>query len=321
MSNQTKRIAVVGGGTGIFSVLSGLKDYPVELSAIVSMADDGGSTGILREEFGTLPPGDIRRALIALSDSGKLLCDLFNYRFAKGGLKGHNFGNLLITALSEMEGDFVKAVKAAGKILNIRGKVIPVTLAKTRLCAKMENDQIVVGETNIDIPKHNGRLKIKKVFLKPPCQATDAAGRALLRADLIVIGPGDLYTSILPNLLVKGISRSIRESPAKKIYVCNLMTKFGETDDFRALDFLQALEKYLGKNVLDYIFLNNKRPGAARIEKYEKEKAAFVEYKREDFEGRNIRVIEKNFLRSKGFIRHDPGKLAKEVFKILIAET
>lgn len=311
------KIVVIGGGTGSFTVLSGLKKYPVELSAIVTMADSGGSSRILREEFGILPPGDVRQALVALSQSEKLLADLFTYRFKEGGLAGHSIGNLLITALERIKGSFEKAIAEAGKILNIKGKVIPVTLENTTLYAILENGQIIKGEDNIDVPKHDPNLKIKKVYLEPKARANKMAMKSILEADLIVIGPGDLYTSIIPNLLVEGIPEAIRKSKAKKVYVCNLMTKFGETNNFQGLDFVREIEKYLGGKFLDYVIFNNKRPSSFRIKKYEKAKASFVKYQKKDFQGENFKIIEGNFLRKKGFIRHDPEKLAKALLKIL----
>lgn len=328
---KNKKIVVIGGGTGVFTVLSGLKKYPVDLSAIVTMADNGGSTRILREEFGILPPGDIRRALVALARSEKMLASLFNYRFKKGGsLAGHNFGNLLITALERMKGDFEKAIDEAGKILNIKGEVIPVTLENTNLYALLEDGKIIEGEANIDVPKHNPHLKIKRVYLKPQAKANKRAKSAILKADLIVIGPGDLYTSIIPNLLVRGIPQALKESPAKKVYVCNLMTKLGETHDFTYLDFVKQIERYLGRDarrlaeserpvlgkVLDYVIFNTKRPLASRVAKYEREGATFVKYNRKNFPHGRCKVIEGNFLREKGFIRHDSAKLTKTILQI-----
>ena len=312
-----KNIVVIGGGTGIFTVLSGLKKYSIHLSAIVSMADNGGSTKILREEFGILPPGDARRALIALSRSEKLLSDLFNYRFNKGCLNGHNFGNILITALERIKGNFEKAIEEAGRILNIKGEVIPVTLGNTNLYAILENGQVIEGEANIDVPKHDARLKIKKVYLKPQVKVNKKAKSAISKADLIVIGPGDLYTSVIPNLLVKGVPEAIRKSRAKKVYICNLMTKLGETNNFKGTDFVKEVEKYLRGKLLNYIIFNNKKPLPARIAKYEKEGAVFVRCDKNNFKGKKLKVIRGNFLRKKGFIRHDPNKLAKTIIKTL----
>lgn len=314
------KIVVIGGGTGVYSVLSGLKDYSVKLNAIISMADDGGSTGVLREEFGILPPGDIRRALVALSSEQKTLCDLFNYRFKIGKLKDHNFGNIFITALCKVfNDDFQKAVEAAGEILNIKGKVIPVTLDKGRLNAKLENGKIIVGETNIDIPKYDGKLKIEKIYLRPNCKINPKAKKTILDSDFIIIGPGDLYTSVLPNLLVEGVPEAIKKSKAKKIYVCNLMTKFGETNNFYAKDFIYEIENYLGENILDYIILNNKIPPSKFLFKYRKARAKMVRYKDHDFQQKNhykVKIIKANVIRMGDFIRHDPKKIAKIIYSL-----
>src|SRR6056297_2640265 len=272
--SREKKIAVIGGGTGIYSVLTGLKKQSVELSAIVSMADNGGSTGVLREEFGVLPPGDIRRALVALSESEELLCELFNYRFEKGSLEGHNFGNLFLTALSEMEGSFQQGVEQAMTLLNVKGKVLPVTTEDAQLHAELENGQVIKGETNIDVPKHDGNLKIERVFLKPECSINPKAKKNLKEADVIVIGPGDLYTSIVPNLLVDGVPEVIKGSNADVVYICNLMTKFGETNGFKASDFIDTVKKYL-QQTPDYVLINSKKPSSERIKKYEQEGAEF----------------------------------------------
>jgi len=306
------KIAVIGGGTGAFSVLTGLKKHSVELSAIVSMADNGGSTGVLREEFGVLPPGDIRRALVALSESEELLCDLFNYRFEEGSLEGHSFGNLFLTALSKMEGDFQKGVEQAMTLLNVQGKVLPVTTDNAQLHAELEDGRIIKGESNIDVPKHDGSLKIERVFLKPDCKINPKAQKELKKADAIVIGPGDLYTSIVPNLLVKGVSEVIEKSSAEKIYICNLMTKYGETNNFTASDFIGIIEKHLES--LDHVLINNKKPAEERIKKYEKEGAEFVTY--HQLKG-SFQIIKEDLIRDSGYIRHDPEKTAQAILNIL----
>lgn len=274
---KDKRAVVIGGGTGTFNVLSGLKNFPVFLSAVVSMADDGGSTGILRDQYGVLPPGDIRRALVALSRSDKILRQLFVYRFRGGDLSGHSFGNIFLSTLEKITGDFSSAVEEASKLLNIRGTVLPVTLGNTRLYAKLADGKIIEGEANIDIPSTKTRAKIKKVWLKPSAEINPHAKEAILEADLIVIGPGDLYTSLIPNLLVRGVPEAIRKSKAKKVFVSNLMTKFGETQGFGAEDFVKEIEKYLGRGVLDATLFNNKKPSAKLLKKYRREQAEFVE--------------------------------------------
>ncbi|OHA63645.1 MAG: hypothetical protein A2842_02720 [Candidatus Wildermuthbacteria bacterium RIFCSPHIGHO2_01_FULL_48_25] len=314
---KRKNVVVIGGGTGTYTVLSGLKEYPVNLTAIVSMADDGGSTRILREEFGILPPGSVRPALVALSNAPEALSEIFNFRFAKGTFKGHNFGNLFITALTEQFGNFEKALGEAGRLLNIQGEVIPSTLQHIRLVAKLENGKLIEGETEIDVPKHDGRLKIQKIWLSPKAKANPKALLAVKEADLIVLGPGDLFSSIIPNLLVEGMPSAVKKSKAKVVFVCNIMTKFGETTGFSAEDFLNVLEKYLGKNVVDCLVVNKTKPLKARVKKYEKEKAEFVRYNRGLLQKRVKDVLETDLLRRGGFIRHDSDKLAKVLFSLV----
>ena len=313
---EKPKIVVIGGGTGVFTVLSGLRNYPVDLAAVVSMADDGGSSGVLREEFGILPPGDVRRVMVALSHSDdRVLSDLFNYRFEQGGLKGHAFGNIMLTALERICGSFEEAVKEAGRILGVRGQVLPVTTQNVRLCAQLEDGTLIRGETNIDIPKHDVSLGIKKVFLEiPGAKINQEARRVILSADLIVMGPGDLYTSIVPNLLVGGVPAAIRRSRAKKVYVVNLMTKQGETNGFKAQDFIHTIEKYTGPGVLDHVIINTKRPSADRLKHYEKESAEFVSA---DKLGSKPVPIFGDFLRRRGFVRHDPEKLAKVLISLI----
>lgn len=314
-----KKIVVIGGGTGVFTVLSGLKKFPYQLTAVLTMADDGGSSGVLREEFGILPPGDIRRALVALSTSSPLLAKLFTYRFKNGeGLKGHSFGNLFLTALERITGDFSKAINEAAKILGIKGKILPVTLDKTRLFARLENNYLVVGESNIDIPKHDPNLAIEEIFLNPPAKANKEVIKEIKKADAIVIGPGDLYSSILPNFLVKGIKEAIKKAKAKKIYVCNIMTKYGETNNFKASDFVKTLEKYLGKGVIDYVLINSQKPKAKYLKKYLKEKAQLVVFDKKNFtNGKKYEIITARLLREGPLLRHDPLKLARAISKIV----
>lgn len=310
-----KKVVVIGGGTGGFTVLTGLRDYSFALSAIVNMADDGGSTGVLREEFGTLPAGDIRRALIALSDSNKkTLSELFNYRFGEEtSLHGHSMGNLLLTALEKITGDFGSAVKEAGEILNIKGEVIPVTLQMTRLCANLTDGTTITGETNIDIPKHDGNIKIKNIFLDPEVEANPDAISAIKKADVIVLGPGDVYTSLLPNLIVKGVSEAIKNSKAKLIYNVNIMTKFGETNHFKASDFVGKMEGFVGHGRINVISVNIERPTGKIVERYKKENVEFVE---NDLSG-DERLVTGDFLRDGMFLRHDSWKLAKALAKII----
>lgn len=312
---KKKKIVVIGGGTGAFTVLSGLRKHPVDLAAVVSMADDGGSTGMLREEFGVLPPGDVRRVLVALSHTDdRILSDLFNYRFSQGGLNGHSFGNIMLTALERITGSFEGAVSEAARMLGVEGEVLPVTLENVRLCAELEDGSIVRGETNIDIPKHDGTLAIKRLWLDPKASISARARNAIASADMIVIGPGDLYTSVVPNLLVRGMRSAIQKSRGKKVYVVNVMTKLGETHGFHASHFVEALERYLGKGILHYVLLNTKRPSRDRLKYYEKESSEFVEAG--DMAARPTPIYG-DFLRSHGFVRHDPDRLAKMLVSLL----
>lgn len=310
-----KKVCFIGGGTGGFTVLSGLHEYPLHLSAIVSMADDGGSTGVLREEFGTLPAGDIRRALIALSDSNKkVLSELFNYRFEESSsLHGHSMGNLLLTALEKITGDFASAVKEAGEVLNIDGEVIPVTLERTRLCAVLTDGTEIEGETNIDIPKHDGTKKIKSIYLKPDVRANPDAVKTIKSADYIILGPGDVFTSILPNLIVNGISEAIKKSKAKVIYNVNIMTKFGETNGFKSSDFVEKMEEQIGAGRIDFITINTEKPTGDIVKRYEKENVEFVENNMVS----DKRLVKGDFLRDGMFLRHDADKLAKALSKII----
>ncbi|TSC78116.1 MAG: hypothetical protein G01um101433_403 [Parcubacteria group bacterium Gr01-1014_33] len=313
--NSPPKIVVIGGGTGVFTALSGLKQYPVDLTAIVSSADDGGPNGVLREEFGILPPGDMRKALLAMAfPNDQVLFDLFNYRFQEGRLKGYSCGSIILTALERITGDFPRAIKEAGRLLGVRGEVLPVARRNARLFAELEDGTVIRGETNIDIPKHDGKLKIINVWLEPAARANREAIRAIRTADVIVIGPGDLYTSIIPNFLVKGIPRAIKKSRGRKVYVTNIMTKWGETHGFAAADFTSALEKYLGKDVLDYVCINTTRPSASRRARYEHESSECVEKGELD---KNKKYIFGNFIRSRGFIRHDPDRLAQVLLKLV----
>ncbi len=313
---------VIGGGTGTFMVLSALKNYDLNLTAVVSMADDGGSTGILRDQYGVLPPGDIRRALVALSRNSGILRELFNFRFEGGDFKGHNFGNIFLSALEKINGNFGLAVKEASKILNIEGSVLPVTLDNVRLNARLESGDLVCGETRIDIPKKGKtRARISKVWLRPRANINPEAIGVFKKADLIILGPGDLYTSLIPNLLVKGIAEVIRKSPAKKVFVCNLMTKFGETDDFCAEDFISEIEKYLGAGVLDYAIFNNKKPHTKILARYKKEKAEFITppvVQHRMLDNNKPKFILADLLDDGPFIRHNPRKkLAKVLTKLI----
>lgn len=328
---QNKKIVVIGGGTGCFTVLSGLKKYPVQLSAIVSMADSGGSNRVIRDEFGLLPTSDIRQCFVALAEDNnsleQSLRKLFIYRFPKGkGLKGMTFGNLFMAALADIFGSQIGAIKKTSQILKIKGRVLPVTLTDSNLVAIYENGKKVIGEHLIDEPRHNGKLRIKKIYLKPKAKTYPEAIKAILKADLIVIGPGDLYTSLIVNLLTKGIVGALQKTRAKIVYVLNLMTKYGQTYGFTAKDHIQALEKYLGKDHLDFVLVNSKPTPKAALKKYKKEHEFPVI---DDLKDSYFKIIRSDFLSKKetkrvlgdilkrSLIRHDPNKLAKTLIKLI----
>jgi len=321
---QRPKVVVIGGGTGTYTVLTGLKNYPLDLIAIVSMLDSGGSSGILRDEFGILPPGDVRRALLALSclPLEKIsLRQLFEYRFNNGtGLKGHSFGNLLLTALTDITGREDLAIQEAAKILAVKGQVLPVTLSKSNLCVRLEDGTIIKGETNIDIRRIRPNLKIVDVFLDPKIRVFPQARKAILSADLIVLGPGDLYTSVIPNLLVSGVNRAIARSSAKLVYVCNLMTKHGETDGFTASDFVKEILRYLGpaQKKLTVVLLNNDFSVPAKVlRRYQREKSFPVKADIEECRQLVSQVIAKPLAAAGQLWRHDSRKLARALVSLL----
>jgi uncharacterized cofD-like protein len=261
------KVVAVGGGTGLPSVLRGMKQYTSHITAVVTMADDGGSSGRLRREMNVPPPGDLRNNIAALSDDEDLMTRLFQYRFGEGGLEGHSFGNLFLTALSDITGNMEAAVAVAGRVLAITGRVVPSTLHSVNLGADVRlpdgKVQRVEGESNI--PKAGG--KIERVFLEPPnVPALPEAIRALLEAELIVLGPGSLYTSILPNLMVRGIAEALRASRAQVVYVCNIAQQPGETDDYGVAEHLEALERHVGAGVIEVVLANNHYPEPRRGE-------------------------------------------------------
>lgn len=326
------RVVTIGGGTGSYVSLMGLKKYDLKLSAIVSMLDNGGSSGILRDELGVLPPGDVRQCLVALADSSKLLRDLFNYRFEDGGLKGHSFGNIFLSTLEKQSGSMKRAIEEAGKILRIKGKVVPITFTKnTALCVDLTDGTTIKGETHIDVvEKKEKRAPIEKVYLSSPASLNDDAREEIEKADYILIGPGDLYTSLLPSILVDGMPEALEKSKAKKIFVVNLMTKYGHTNGYSAKKHLDELEKYLGKGVVDYVLINSKKPKKAVLSWYEE----YNEYPVRDdlFEGEQYKVFRKDLLKDvmvaqdasdtlrRSLIRHDSKKLASEIMDIISSQ-
>jgi len=316
------KVVAIGGGTGLPFVLEGMKKYSQDLTAIVTVTDSGRSSGQLRRDLGVLPPGDIRNCLIALSESEKVLHDLFNYRFDQGSLDGMSVGNIFIAAMAKVTGSFEQALKETSGILAIQGKVFPSTLRDTHICARLCDGTLIEEEYNMRQPE---KAEIEEVFLKPAdVEAFGEAVDEILASDLIVLGPGSLYTSIVSNLLVKGITQAIRRSPAKKVYVCNIVTQPGQTDGFDANKHVAAIEKYLGKGVLDCVILNSTQPPASIMKRYEEDRAELVRAEAysgsvraicadvmEDLKGKRV-LWEKQDL-----IRHDPDKLARVLIESL----
>ena len=313
---KKKHIVCLGGGNAMpKAVLRGLKKYPVKISVICAMLDSGGSAGRLRKDYQIVSPGDIRRAFLALANTSPVIENLFNYRFEAGFLKGHNFANLFITALELSTHNYDKTFQEFGKLLNVRNEVLPATLSNATLYALLENGKVISGETNIDVPKHNKRLKIKKVFLKPQPKAYPRAVAALESADLIIIGPGDLYSSLAQLLLIPGIAKAIKKSKGKSVYVCNLMTKRGETNSFSVLDFTKEIEHYL-KGKLDYVLYNNFFPAEKTVATYKKSHPELIGLIKEDEGLSKTKFIGTNLL-LRDTIEHDEKKLAKALISLL----
>ncbi|HEU4758502.1 MAG TPA: gluconeogenesis factor YvcK family protein, partial [Dehalococcoidia bacterium] len=302
------RIVAVGGGTGLSTLLRGLKEYTGNLTAIVTVADDGGSSGVLRRELGVLPPGDVRNCIAALADAEPLMTKLFQYRFSDGsGLAGHSFGNLFIVAMSGVVGNFEDAIRQTSRVLAVRGQIIPSTLANVTLCAKMTDARTIEGESSIG----NGHGRIRQVYLMPENPpAHPEAVRAILEADMIVLGPGSLYTSVLPNLLVQGVRRALSASSAVKVYVCNVATQPGETDGFGVRDHLAVIEEHVGRHLIDFVLANDNV--SAEIER-----AAGSEPVRVDAAlHRGIRLLTADVVSEENRYHHDSKKLAEAIMRI-----
>lgn len=331
---RTKKIVTLGGGTGSFTLLSGLKKYPVELSAIVSMADDGGSTGMLRDELGVLPPGDVRQCLVALSESSEKMRSLMNYRFEEGSLEGHSFGNLFLSALEKMNGDFSTGVEDAMKLLNVHGEVIPVTRHDAHLRMILSNGNSVEGESEI------GRTDVQAVGMQKieydtKVDAHPNAVDRIMKADAVVIGPGNHYCSILPNLVISDIARAIRLSRARIIYVANLTNKKGHTIGWNVDDYVRSIEAYIGHGRVDDVIFNVQKLPSELVKKYEKIEGenTLVRAGSRAHTARTYRMIEVFAVSNRSpkiskadalgaqraFIRHDAFKLAKVIMFLLDA--
>ena len=325
-------IVVIGGGTGSFTLLSGLKNYTHNITALVNMVDDGGSTGQLRDELGVLPAGDVRQCLVALSTSPKVR-DLFNYRFNEGSMKGHAFGNLFMAALEKMTGNFTEAVKVAGEVLNIRGRVEPITFDNITLVTRLADGTVVRGQ-------HEAESLIIPVGerpwldLEPTARINPQARQAILSADLVVIAPGLLYGSLAPALLVSGVTRALAETKAKKVYVCNLVNKPGQTDEFTVADYASEIERFAGVK-LDHVLYNNHRPSQELIDRYAKDGELLVEWNKEELKKKHFYASGKRLIADevwentnaasdplaaqRSLIRHDADRVARELMRIYFA--
>jgi uncharacterized cofD-like protein len=325
--NRKIRVACIGGGTGLFNLLMGIKNISdVVLESIVSVTDDGGSSGRLRESFGVLPPGDVRRSLVALSNAPEVMNELMAYRFDSGGcLVGHNLGNLLITALAKIKGSMSGAVSSLGDVLNIRGIVHPISTTKAKLCALFEGGKVIKGESNIDLCKNRSpELRLKRCWHEPKSQCDVSAYSSIVNSDFVIIGPGDLFTSVITNLLVKGISKAIATTKAKKIYICNLMTKPGETSNFDALDHIREILKYLKGGHLDYIVISdNNRLSMDAVLRYSRKGQFPVKVGSLNAikkKAPKAKIIVADVAHERELIRHDSVKLQDVIFDIVKKE-
>ena len=306
-------IVTIGGGSGLSTLLRGLKNYPVDITAVVAVSDDGGSSGKLRTELGVLPPGDIRNCLVALSEEENLMTKLFSYRFPKKGfLSNHSFGNLFLTALSSISGGFDKAISNASRILAIKGKVLPVSLDNVILKAELEDGTKVSGETKISKSKKT----ISKVEIFPTnAKSSKTVTNAILKADYVILGPGSLYTSIIVNLLFKDVMNALKKTKAKKIYVCNIMTQFGETTNFKLSDHINAIEKHSYKGIIDIVLVNNGKIQSSVVNRYKKQKSMPVVVDKKAL--KNVKIVEKDFISKTQYAHHDYTKLAKVIFNLI----
>jgi uncharacterized cofD-like protein len=322
------RIVAVGGGTGLSTVLRGLKEFvprhgqrdarhPIEdLAAVVTVMDDGGSSGRLRREYSILPPGDIRNCLVALSDDEALLSRLFQYRFAGGrGLRGHSFGNLFLAALANITGDFADAVRVSGQVLAIRGRIYPSTLQNVTLEATMEDGRVVAGETRI--PRAHGRireLRLRPRRVRPLAEAM----RAIQQANVILVGPGSLYTSVIPNLLVTGVAEEIARSKAARVYIPNLMTQPGETDGMSTADHVRAIYQHTGRRLFNWVVINQQKISPRVVKRYHAEGAEPVVNETRELARLGLRCISGELLEERGVIRHDSARLARLLVKTFL---
>lgn len=314
--DKQPRVVVVGGGTGMPVLLRGLKNLPIDLIAIVTVADDGGSTGRLRDEMAIPAPGDIRNVIAALSDAEPMLVELFQHRFEVGnGLSGHSLGNLLLAAMTSVTGDFYDGIKEISRVLNVKGTIYPISTENLSLHAKMKDGTIVSGESNIPLSNKG----IDHVFISPePVKPFSHAVQAIVEADLVVIGPGSLYTSIMPNLIVPSVQEALEQTKAKIVYVCNLMTQAGETTGYTASDHVEAINRHIGKGIVDAIVVHNEPIKDTIKEKYAEENAEPVIYDTDKLLAFGLEIIEGDIVNKEHpALRHDTDKIAKLLYSLL----
>jgi uncharacterized cofD-like protein len=314
---QGPHIVAIGGGTGLSTILRGLKAYSSNITAIVTVTDDGGSSGRLVKDKGMIPPGDIRNCLVALADAEKSMTDLFQHRFKNdsGSLSGHSMGNLLIAALVDQSNkDFEKAIERASDVLNIRGRVVPSTLANVQLKALLDDGIEITGETAIV----EAGKKIERIYLEPSnVEPHKAALEAIRDADIVCIGPGSVFTSIIPNLLVPGIGQALKETQAVKVYICNVMTQPGESDSFSASEHVRAILRHTVSHIFDYVLVNTGVPSESAIDKYRGSGQFLVDADTDLIRSMGFRPITADFTSETDFVRHDPAKVASRVMGLL----
>ncbi len=313
------RIVAIGGGTGLSTMLRGLKQYTSNLTALVTVADDGGGSGVLREDLGMLPPGDIRNCILALADTEPIMQNLLQYRFQDGMLKGQSFGNLFLAAMDGISESFEEAVKKMSNVLAVTGTVLPITLEDVRLCAEMENGETILGEHNIGHRSRENKTRIKRVFFnQSKVKPLEEAIAAIMEADIVVLGPGSLYTSILPNLLVEGVCDALAGTKAIIVYVCNVMTQPCETEGYTLADHITAIEKHSRKGIIDFCIANTESIPETMKERYRQDGAELVRVDTEEVERLGIEIITGDFKAiNNNYVRHDSNKLAKKIMELV----
>lgn len=319
ISVKGPKVVAVGGGTGLSTMLRGLKQYSSNLTALVTVADDGGGSGVLREDLGMLPPGDIRNCILALADTEPIMQKLLQYRFQDGMLKGQSFGNLFLAAMDGISDSFEEAVKKMSDVLAVTGTVLPITLEDVRLCAETDNGNTILGEFNIGHRSDGDKSRINRVFLNHnKVKPLNEAIEAIMEADIVVLGPGSLYTSIIPNLLVDGVCDALGKTRAVIVYVCNVMTQPGETQGYKLSDHIKAIEKHSHRGLIDYCIVNTSTIPEEMIERYRNDGAELVKVDFDIVKKMGIEIITGDFKSiNNGFVRHDSNKLSKKIMELV----